>query len=183
MATVPAPAAMKTLLWAALAGAALLPAGCVGLPGTWSKPPAPCQLAALWQNAVMHAPDTMRNGATNPGLAGRLLLFGPELGHPLVADGRLVVEMYDPAQPGAEPLERWDIHPNDLAKLGKKDRFGWGYTVFLPSARLTPAMTRVRLKTAYHPKGGSPIFTENDLTLAEGNGVIQQGTAPLAMKK
>ena len=186
MATVPAPVAVTTAgriaLWAVLAGSALS-SGCVSLPeALGGSPPASgvCQVAALWQNTVLHVPDPTRGGDTNPGLAGRILLFGRELGHPLVADGRLVVDMYDMASDPPQMVERWDIHPNDLAKMGKKDRFGWGYTVFLPSARLTPAMTRVKLRAAYTPKGGSPIYSENEVTLADGNGVIRQGTAPIA---
>ena len=50
-----------------------------------------------------------------------------------------------------------------------------GYTLFLPWSRYKPETSKVRLRVAFTPAGSpSAVFTENAVTLADGNGVIRE---------
>src|SRR5947209_19584624 len=69
-------------------------AGCVGTESflQWSeqKPSVePCQVVAAWNPAVVSTPDPVHGkwGTPNPGLAGRIYLFGPEIAAPLLGNG------------------------------------------------------------------------------------------------
>jgi hypothetical protein len=212
--------------WAGAAALLLLlvSAGCEALDlHDANKPPPPaavCQFVATWQNHIVFAPDAMHGGTPMPGLVGRLYLFGPVLGHPVVGDGSLIVDLYDetppdppagtgqpPRKPGSKPagpparktadkpvlVERWNIDATTLRGLLKRDGFGWGYTLFLPSQRHRPEMTHVRLRIAYlapAPKGNPggpppPVYHESPITLDSENGLIQtrssMSTQPLPM--
>jgi hypothetical protein len=169
---------------AAVLPLAALAGGCVTLDCLRSddEPPppgTPCQVVAWWQPHVVFAPDPARNGVSAPGLAGRLYLFGQEVGFPMVGDGSVVVDLYDetncpagrpagqapgpPAgQAGAQPVlqEEWRIDPVTLKRLLRRDRIGWGYTLFLPWGRYRPDLTRVQLRVRYVPDHGSPVFAE-----------------------
>jgi hypothetical protein len=163
-------------LAAAFAGMALL-AGCVSTdkaPDVVEAPPPPCggacQIAARWQPQVYWTPDPTRNGALNPTLAGRVYLFGPDVGFSLVGDGSMVVSLYE-GSPGpgveAQPLEIWNIDPVSLKKYLKKDAIGWGYTVCLPWSTYRKDLTRVQMRVRYDTTPGqAPLFAENSpLTL------------------
>jgi hypothetical protein len=149
-------------------GIALLSAGCVtNQPWLANKDvaaPAVCEAQVLWDARVQITQDVMNGGRPLPGLAGRLYLFGSELGMPVKGDGTVAVDLYDvsKAQPGIEPkrLERWQFDPISLNKLLRKDKIGWGYTLFLPSGTLTPEITRVQLKLCYTPSKGTPLYPE-----------------------
>jgi hypothetical protein len=171
-----------------LVGVASLSSGCVTTENSVSsgdKPPPmgiPCQIVATWQNNVAHAPDPVHGGAMNPGLAGRLYLFGKVFGFPMPAEGSLIVEMIDESKDKPEAVEQWRIDSATLQRLLRQDMIGWGYTLFLPSGRYKPEMTTVRLRTCFTPKKGSPLFNESVVTLVPGNGVVREGT-PLTMVK
>src|SRR4051794_11321502 len=113
MAFVPARQLTAGLLpLAALAAGCLTPGGSAG-----EKPPAPgpvCQVAAQWQNKVCFAPDPTRGGVQAPGLAGRVYLFGEQVGYPAVGDGSLVVDLADETSGQPVWLERWEIDPRTL---------------------------------------------------------------------
>jgi len=123
-----------------------------------------------WTGQLEHGPDPTRSGAQVPGLAGRLYLFGPEIGTPLEADGKATVDLYDetPRAAGCQPVlvERWNFDKDTLKLLLRKDTIGWGYTLFLPSwEAYRPDMTQVRVKVCYQPAQGSPLYTEHAMTL------------------
>jgi len=175
--------------WLAVALAAVLP-GCVST--EWAvmsgvKEPPVCQVQALWQNSVVFTPDPVHNGRMSPGIAGRVYLFGQELKETLTSDGGLVVELCDGTKPDGECLERWEIDPESMKRLGKRDGyFGWGYTVYLPWTKREPdvtKMTKVRLRVRYQPAKGAPLFTEDEVTLSPTNGQVsvQQGGPPMAL--
>ena len=71
------------------------------------KPPAPgrpCEIVATWQNDVAYAADPTHGGAMNPGLAGRLYIFGRS--HlPMVGEGALIVEMVDESKEKPEAVD------------------------------------------------------------------------------
>ena len=153
----------------ALAMAAALLSGCIGLEAFLGpKDPAPtgtvCRIITTWAQQVAYTPDPAHGGAETAGLAGRLYLFGPEIGFPLVGDGTLTVDLYDarPEVNGGQPLmlEQWRFDRDTLKRLLKKDTIGWGYTLFLPWGTFKPEINRVLLKVRYDPAKGTPLFSD-----------------------
>ncbi|MFO0844707.1 MAG: hypothetical protein U0797_20305 [Gemmataceae bacterium] len=168
---------------------ALLAAGCVTTEGglwPWSGAEScekPCQPVCIWQNNVLTVPDSANGGVPVQGFAGRVYLFGTNMDFPLLCDGTLTVDLIDESCDPPKWVERWNIDPETLQRLKKKDVMGWGYTVFLPSKEYRPEMTKIKLKTAFQAPKSPPIFTENAVTLAATNGVIREGTTPLTRKQ
>src|SRR5581483_612242 len=73
-------------------------------------------------------------------------------------------------------LEEWRIDSDTLKRLGKRDMLGWGYTLFLPWSTYRPDVGQVRMKLAYVPVKGTPIFSESVVTLnrpEEGESVVK----------
>jgi hypothetical protein len=149
----------------------LIGAGCVGADKiknpfkSTSATVQPAQAVAAWSNKVVYAPDPLRGGAAVPYLMGRLYLFGPELGAPLVGDGSLIVDLYDqtPRGAGSEPVmlqeQRYD--PETLKRLVKEDLFGMGYTVYLPWLTYRPDITQVNLILRYDPAKGPSLLHQS----------------------
>ena len=142
-------------------------AGCVGTDSflQWGeeKPSVePCRVVAAWNPAVVSTADPMHGGAENPGLAGRIYLFGPEIGAPLLANGSLHVALFDDSRCGSgqnsPPLEEWHFDAQTFKRLKHHDPVGWGYTVFLPWGTYRPEIKRVHLKVCYEPPHGFPIY-------------------------
>ncbi len=176
MANFAVPSLRGTIGWWALLIVPALAAGCTITENSlWPAPPAPCKIEATWNNRVAFAADPTQNGKMNPGLAGRLYLFGEVDGNPMICDGALTVVMYDESTSGQSVMvEQWVIDPATLNRLVRKDIIGLGYTLFLPSARYKPEMSTIRLKSCYQRKNAAPLFTENVVTLAPENGVIHE---------
>lgn len=120
-----------------------------------------CQVHATWENRILVTADTVNQGAPLKGIAGRVYLFGSEIGHPLAGDGKLLVDLYDAVHvgPDGQPrwLERFDFDPDSLKLLLRKDFIGSGYTLFLPWSTYRPDITRVQLKVCYMPEKGAPL--------------------------
>jgi hypothetical protein len=156
------PAALSLALWCGLS------AGCVELnafvaPGQ-APTGAPHQIVASWEKRVMWTPDTEHGGKQIPALAGRLYLFGEQVGYPVVADGAVEVDMYDdrPATQGGTSVlvERWLIDEPTLRRLKRKDFLGYGYTLILPSKTVEdhPDLNAVHLTVKFTPRSGTPLF-------------------------
>lgn len=168
---------LSQALAASLALCCGLAAGCVTtgslLPGRDAAPSgAVCQVVACWDNHVMYSPDPVRNGAPGPGIAGRVYLFGQEVGFPLVGDGAVVVDVYDdthPAGPNQLPLEEWRFDKDTLKRLQRRDPIGAGYTLFLPWGTYRPDITRVRLQLSYHPAKGTPLYAPTSSVTLSGD--------------
>jgi hypothetical protein len=156
------PLALSLALWCGLS------AGCVGMNAFIAPDQAPAgvphQIAATWEKRVMWTPDTVHNGRQIPTLAGRLYLFGEEVGFPLVAEGAVEVDLYDdrPAAQGAPSVlvERWLIDEATLRRLKRKDFIGNGYTLVLPSKTIEdhPDLNAVHLTVKFTPRSGAPLF-------------------------
>jgi hypothetical protein len=147
--------------------------GCVALGTTESSAPppptgSPCQVVAAWEPAVRFAADPVHNGAMNPGLAGRVYLFGADIGTPMTGKGSLHVELFDASAAGQPVLtETWDFDTDTLKRLQRRDMIGWGYSLFLPWGSYRPEVTRVLLRVRYDSKGVAPLFVESaPLTLS-----------------
>jgi hypothetical protein len=158
----------QAALLAALALAA--GSGCVAT-GTFLSPgePAPsggvCQVVATWQPQVVFIADSTHGGAPTPGFAGRLYLFGEEVGTPKVGDGSASIDLYDrtPCRTGGQPvlIEQWNVDRDTLKRVLRKDVIGWGYTLVLPWATIKPEIQEVELKLRYVPPRGAPLFAES----------------------
>jgi hypothetical protein len=125
-----------------------------------------CQVVAAWCPEVVSTPDPSKGGAPVRGLAGRVYLFGQEVGAPLAGDGTLVVSLFEESAAHAKtdaalPLEEWRFDKETLKRLQRQDAVGWGYTVFLPWGTYRPEMTQVRLRLRYEPPGGSPLYNDS----------------------
>jgi len=126
-------------------------------------PGAPCQVHAAWENRIMVTEDVVNNGQRLVGLAGRVYLFGEELGHPMPGDGNAMVELCNldklDSKGNPELMEQWVIHKDDFRRLLKKDMIGWGYTLFLPWRSYRPDITKVQLQVRYLPDKGLPLYS------------------------
>jgi hypothetical protein len=142
-------------------------AGCVETSSflQWGEPKPygePCRVVAAWNPAVVYTPDPVHDGTPNPGIAGRIYLFGPEIGCPMLGNGSLSVLLFDDGHCGpgksTTPLEEWHFDTATLKRLEHRDPVGWGYTLFLPWGSYKPEITHIHLKVRYEPPHGFPIF-------------------------
>jgi len=136
------------------------------------------QIVCAWENAVRFVPDPARQGAPNPGLAGRLYLFDQDLANLLEGDGSASVYLFDETDGPPVMKEVWKFNTQELKRLSRKDGYGNGYTLFLPWATYRPEISKVRLRVEYQPAKGSPHYTEDAVTLAPGNGVLREVNGP-----
>lgn len=142
----------------------LLVPGCVTT-GPWlgsGESAGVSQVATTWEGRIHVTQDTVNGGRPLPGLAGRLYLFGPDLGFTQKGSGTVTVDLYDTSNPQVPPkhLDRFAFDPATLDKLLRKDKIGWGYTLFLPLPMYRPDITHVRLNACYSPPQGSPLYAE-----------------------
>jgi hypothetical protein len=164
-----------------VAFAVALTTGCVTLPTIGSlkdrKPHGEiCQAVATWQREVVFSPDPTRGGARTPGVAGRLYLFGQEIKEPLIAEGHVVVDLYDETglaqgKPSVL-LEQWRLDNATLKQLERRDAIGWGYNLYLPWGTYRPDIAQVRLRTRYEEPGSPPIYAEGPPIMLKGNGPV-----------
>jgi hypothetical protein len=134
----------------------------------------PCQAASRWQNEVVRTHDAVNGGTPLLGLAGRLYLYSAENPIPLLAEGKLIVNLYDdrPLHAGGQPkpLEQWQFDRESLKQLVRKDFVGWGYTLFLPWVHTySPDIDQVHLHLTFVPDHGGPVYTGSQtFTLVHG---------------
>src|SRR6516162_4326766 len=158
---------MRTAAWLPLTFALFLIPGCVTTGAGRGRPDTPPegpvnQVQAAWQNEILVTADVVHQGAPLPGLAGRLYLFGADLGNPVKGNGKVIIDLFDVGQrgPNGQPkmLQRWIFDKDTLNRLLRRDIIGWGYTLFLPWPDYPAALKRVQLKVCYQPEKGTPMF-------------------------
>jgi hypothetical protein len=179
----------RTRWWAAALAAALA-AGCVvsdgHVTGKNGAPPhgSPCQIVMVWEPRVIYTPDPTHGGTPTPGLAGRLYLFGPRIDFPMLCEGSVAADLYDESDGKPVLRERLQIDQDNLKRLAQQDFLGWGYTLFWPLPAYRPEMSKLRLRVCYQAKNAAPLYTEDTLTLGEGNGTMQvtNTSTPLGKK-
>jgi hypothetical protein len=125
-----------------------------------------CNIATSWDNCLTQTTDMVNGGAPLWGLKGRLYLFGPEAKMPITCEGELCIDLYDdrPLASSAQPvrLERWHFPREIMAQLARKDRIGWGYTIFLPWVNsYRPDITLVHFQIRFMPSGSSTPLHDN----------------------
>ncbi len=144
-----------------------LASGCFSFEKPWlalHEPEGPVvnQAHTYWESRVMVIEDVANNGRPVPGVAGRLYLFGTEIGHPIKGKGAVGVDLYDATAgspgPQSEPLIHVDLDAKSLDMLCRKDTIGWGYTLFLPWDTYRPEIKRIQLNLRYTPAPGPPIL-------------------------
>jgi hypothetical protein len=152
--------------------------------------PAPCQLVATWYPEVVFTPDPAHGGMPGPGLAGRLYLFGPEVGAPLIGDGSLVVDLFDDSscaktQAGTPmPLEEWRFDRDTLKRLERPDAVGAGYTLFLPWGTYKPETSHVHVRLQYQPAKGTPLYNESPtISLRKSGDTVAWQTTDIPAKQ
>ncbi|HEX3147069.1 MAG TPA: hypothetical protein VHR66_03245 [Gemmataceae bacterium] len=142
-----------------------------GLPTTPAKSGEPARIAVAWNNKVIYAPDPTHGGDLVPGLLGKMWVFGPEEGVPLVIDGELIVGVWDlgPKAKGGQPAlqEVWHIDNEAAKKFRKKDFMGGeAYTVFLPWSQYNVDIKQVNVIARFNAAGGrSLVSTPETLTI------------------
>jgi hypothetical protein len=141
------------------------------------EPGTVAQIMAIWQPTVCITLDPIHNGASEPCLAGRLYLFGPD-DKARTAEGTVLVSLYndDVHSPDGQPYlaSYWQLDSDKLNKAAfRKDMVGWGYTLILPLAKYDPNANHVHLTVQYQPKKGIPVFT------ASGPMVLQPPDTPM----
>jgi hypothetical protein len=168
----------------------VLMAGCLTLDDKLRDVPTgtPVQIGATWQPFVVFGTDPTREGASTPGLAGRLYVCS-QTGLPIGAPGNVEVRLYpDPPNPGAPdtPLEIWKIDSATLRSKLQRDMAGWGYSLQLPWGTYKPELTHVRMTVRFDPCNGSlPLFTQNPHLTLHGDGppqVISTTSTPVQPK-
>jgi hypothetical protein len=133
------------------------------------------KLVIVWHNQVTIGADCVNGGERMYGLTGRVYLAGRELSEMVVADGRLVVEVYavvpEPQQGPPARQGQWVIEKDTLnGRCLSKDVFGLGYTLNLPWPSYRPDVTRLEIRTRYEPAKGTPVYDRSLVTLGNGLG-------------
>jgi hypothetical protein len=131
------------------------------------------QVVVIWADGVVVHPDPTRGGAATPGLAGRVYLFGPNLGEPLAAEGMLTISLFDDQQPQGDqtlPREVWNIDQANLDLILKKDALGWGYNLWLPWSNYRQDIHKVTMTVTYKPAKGREVYSgPMTLTVRDGS--------------
>jgi hypothetical protein len=164
----------------ALAGLVLaLASGCANtgqlmtaLTGEKPAPPV-AQVGAMWGEHVITGVDPAHAGAPMYGLIGRVYLWPADMKQNLLADGKLVVELYatPPEQPQAPPvrMELWEIKKDVLNSVNlRTDGGGPGYSLSLPWPSYRPDITQVYMRVRYEPERGMPVESRSPLALNAG---------------
>jgi hypothetical protein len=94
------------------------------------------------------------------GIQGRMYLFDAHT-HTICSNGTLKLYLYNekpaPGVDSSKPIEGWAIDADTLRRLANQDKIGWGYTLFLPTWGITPAVSRVRLVGIFETPDGRQI--------------------------
>ena len=132
-----------------------------------------------WQNAVQFSSDPTQGGKPVWGVAGRMYLLDEKNdGKTLVEGGTMSYTLFDDCGPEPVKKEIWNFDEETTARLVRKDMFGQGYTIFLPTRDQLP--TKIVIRASFSPADGrSPLYTENRVTLDQGNGAINMQATPL----
>jgi hypothetical protein len=123
------------------------------------------QINVIWSNQLSVTSNFGSDfGADLPGVIGSLYLMGPDSGHTVKSNGRVVVDAFEAGKSGtkgeAKFLGRWQISKENLARLGVKDTIGLRYVLFLPwPAEYDPNGSKIQLQVTYIPDEGPTRVT------------------------
>lgn len=133
------------------------------------------QVLVVWADGLVTQPDPA-TGLPVPGFAGKAYLLDAAGSATLAAQGPLVVQQYDDAQPAqqqpAVPREVWNVDEFNLKRLQKKDGVGWGYPLFLPWTNYQVPARNVTLMVQYKPFEGREVWSSpSRLTIRDEMGL------------
>jgi hypothetical protein len=125
----------------------------------------PVDCAAMWMPELGLAEDTAHGQRLTAGMQGRVFLAQAD-GMTICANGTLKVRLYNNGPPllgedSSQAIEEWTLQSSVLQQFAKKDAVGWGYNVWLPTSRLTPAISRVRMSVEFDDEGGHRILAKS----------------------
>jgi hypothetical protein len=129
----------------------------------WLDQPGPQvnEVLAYWSSELHFSHDEEHGKRQLVGLAGRIMFVSPGSIKMVEANGELMIKAYDMtnAAPGTAPkkIGDWGFDPVALKKLKSEDRFGDGYTLFLPWDGYRPDIRQILLEVRYFPKDGGEI--------------------------
>lgn len=128
-----------------------------------AQPGEAARLTAAFNNKVIYAPDPTRGGDPVPGILGRLYVFSTDEAVPIIAEGSLIVDLWDnsPNINGGKPklLEVWNIDAESFAKFRKRDIIGEGYSLFLPWSTYNVDIKQVNMIVRYVGKDGRVLIS------------------------
>jgi len=138
----------------------------------WLDSPTPqvSEVLAYWRSEVYFSQDEENQKKPLPGLAGRVMFASQSSNRMVEATGELVVRLYDMTNVAAPRLlAEYGFDPHALKKLKSEDRFGDGYTLFLPWETYRPEVRQVQVELRYFPKDGSEIRAQPTTLVLETN--------------
>ena len=129
------------------------------------------QVIAMWSDGVVVQADPSQGGKATPGFNGKVYLLDGRTGQTHGAAGRLIISLYDASgPPGQPPREVWDIDPETLKRVARKDGVGWGYALWLPWTTADTTIQKVTLMVQYKPHHGQEVWS-NQSTFRVRDGV------------
>jgi len=132
------------------------------------------QVVADWDNEIVVGVDPAKRGETMHGVSGRVYLFAGSKMENVMADGRLVIEMWgiNPENPlaGKVCLQPWVIDKDILNReyLNTGGIFGPCYSLKLPWPGYRPDISQVEMRLRYEPAKGIPLYDMHMVTLISG---------------
>lgn len=118
------------------------------------------QVIAMWSDGVVVQADPSQDGKATPGFNGKVYLLDGRSGQAHGAAGRLIISLYDASgPPGQPPREVWEIDPETLKRVARKDGVGWGYALWLPWSTADATIHNVTLVVQYKPHRGQDVWS------------------------
>ena len=139
--------------------------------------------AATFSPKVVMAPDPTRGGAQVIGLLGRLFILDPSGSYMIETAGVLKVDLYNHTHAvGDTPpvmLEHWLFDPETLKKLGRKDMFGYGFSLFLPWSTHRKDISKIYMVLRFEPEGGGePMMYQTGVMSIDHSMLDASGKSP-----
>lgn len=143
-----------------------------------AKPGEAARLTAAFSNKVTYAPDPTRGGDPVPGLLGRMYVFSTDEAVPIVADGELIVDVWDnsPKVNDGKPklMEVWHLDAAAFAKFRKRDIIGEGYSIFLPWSTYNIDVRQINVIVRYTGKDGRVLMTPPETLSVDHAATLQR---------
>jgi hypothetical protein len=150
-----------------------------------AKPGEAARLTVAFSNKVIYAPDPTRGGNLLPGLLGRLYVFSTDEGVPIIADGEIVVDVWDNSSKaaGGQPrlIEVWNIDRESFAKFRKRDIIGEGYSIFLPWSTYNVDIRQVNVIVRHTGADGRVLMSPPETLTVDHANTLQRAADQLGV--
>jgi hypothetical protein len=128
-------------------------------------PPSVNEMLAYCYDGIYVATDKVNGERPMPGLVGQVYLASGGLKSTMVeANGVIHVDLYD-MTPGVQPhkLVDWTFDKESLKALKRPDKFGLGYTLFLPWETYNPEIKKVQVQMSYLEPGKQTRYGDSQI--------------------